>query len=241
MFNEKYNNRVEMFDLTHIFTLLFMLLVTILVVRFAVKNKSLKKDKIFRITLASILLMLEVVHAIWKVVKGEFDYTELPIWWFCSTTNFITIYYLYKNDKKVASIAIYYAFTGALFSLIFISMSYGPPHFRYFNYFYVHFGFLLAAIYFLMTKRIQIDLKTFIRSCIYLFSYTIVILIMDIILEANHFYLFESPVKEISDFFGIPLYTIFWLITIFILNTSWYLLISFIQNKKLNYLEISLH
>jgi uncharacterized membrane protein YwaF len=86
----------------------------------------------------------------------------------------------------------------------------------------VHYGFLLASLYYFITKRVEIKRKHFLKASLMLFIYTLLVLMADLLLKENWFYLFESPVKEISDFFGYPLYTILWLLAIFILISLWY-------------------
>lgn len=156
----------------------------------------------------------------------------IPLTGLCALTNVITIYALLFNKTKLFNYLIYYAMTGSMFALIFVDTTYGIPHFRYFHYFIVHYGFLLASLYYFITNRIQVTFKNYVIASIALFAYTMVILVADIILDVNWFYLFESPVKEISDFFGAPLYTILWIITIIILIFGWYLLLKGI--RKLN-------
>ena len=157
----------------------------------------------------------------------------LPLTGFCALTNVLTIYALLFHREKLFGYLIYYALTGSMFALIFVDTSYGIPHFRYFHYFIVHFGFLLASLYYLFTQRIQVTKKNFLIAVKMLIIYTLLVLIADSLLNENWFYLFESPVKEISDFFGYPLYTILWMIAIFILTTIWYVILRFLDKRKL--------
>ena len=233
MFNEYYNGQLSMFDTLHIITLIVLILIFVFVYLFKDKLSKPKNDKIFRISLGILLLVFESGFHLWTALNGGYSYHMLPLTGFCAMTNVLTIYALLFNKTHLFDYLIYYALTGSLFALIFVDTSYSIPHFRYFHYFIVHYGFLLASLYYFITKRIVITKKKYLIATISLFSYTMIVLIADLILEENWFYLFESPVKEISDFFGLPLYTILWIITIILLTSGWYILLKSIQKRHL--------
>ncbi len=225
MFNERFNNGLEMFNGLHMITLLFLIAITLVVFYyrdFLVKSKN---DRVFRYSLASLLLIFELGYHIWVLTKNEYSYTMIPLTGFCAMTNVLTIYALFFNKTKMFNILIYYAMTGSLFALLFVDTSYGIPHFRYFHYFIVHYGFLLASFYYAFTKKIEINRRNINIASIYLIIYTIIVLVVDLIVGENWFYFLESPVKEISDFFGSPWYTILWIITIYALLNVWYYLL----------------
>src|SRR5690606_8618854 len=141
---------------------------------------------------------------------------------------------LLSGKTKYFSYLIYFALTGAFFSLIFIDTKYAIPHFRYFHYFFVHFGFLLSSLYYFFINKIEINTKILFKAASILFCYSIVVLVFDIILDKNWFYLIENPVKEISDAIGRPWYTILWILTITFMIYLWYLLLSIIKKRKLD-------
>lgn len=222
MFNEAYNHQLSMFDVVHLLTLLSLGFIFLVIYLLRHHLSKPKHDKIFRITLGLILLIFESGFHLWTFTNGGYSYHMIPLTGFCAMTNVLTIYALLCNKTKLFNYLIYYAITGALFALIFVDTSYGIPHFRYFHYFIVHYGFLLASLYYFITKRVEIKRKHFLKASLMLFIYTLLVLMADLLLKENWFYLFESPVKEISDFFGYPLYTILWLLAIFILISLWY-------------------
>jgi hypothetical integral membrane protein (TIGR02206 family) len=197
-----------------------------------------KNDRLFRYILGYSLLVFEIGYHLWVLLDGVYTYTMIPLTGFCAMTNLLTIYALLFNKHKLFNYIIYYAFTGALFALLFVDTTYGPPHFRYFHYFIVHFGFLLASLYYFVTNRIELIMKNLFIASISLFSYTLLVLIVDLILDENWFYLFESPVKEISDAFGRPWYTILWILSIILLTFMWYLLLKFIKKGNVSKIEV---
>lgn len=232
MFNERFNNQLSMFDLLHLSTLFILIIIFIIIYLYKDKLSSPKNEKTFRYTLGFLLLSFELGYHIWVAMSGTYTIEMIPLTGFCAMTNVLTIYALLFNKTKLFNYIIYFALTGAMFALLFVDTSYSPPHFRYFHYFIVHYGFLLASLYYFVTNRIEIKLAYYIKASIALFSYTIFILIVNFILNENWFYLFESPVKEISDAFGSPWYTIFWIVSIIILIMIWYRLLRLIKRKR---------
>lgn len=232
MFDETLKGTLLMFSALHLITLITLVLIFLVIYRFKDTISKPKNDRMFRITLGIGLLLFETGFHLWVLFMGEYSYTMIPLTGFCALTNVLTIYALLSNKTKLFNYIIYYALTGALFALVFVDTDYGFPHFRYFHYFIVHYGFVLAALYFFITKRISITWKNYMISTSVLFSYTMVILIANLILKENWFYLFESPVKEISDFFGFPLYTVLWILSIVLLTFMWYVLLKRIQSKR---------
>lgn len=231
MFDETLKGNLSMFSVLHLITLLVLVLVFLVIYRFKDKLSKPKNDRIFRITLGFGLLLFEGGFHLWVLSKGNYTYTMIPLTGFCALTNVLTIYALLTNKTKMFNYIIYYALTGALFALVFVDTDYGVPHFRYFHYFIVHYGFLLASLYYLITKRISVNIRYYLTSSLILFIYTMLVLFANLILKENWFYLFESPVKVISDVFGLPLYTILWILTIILLTYLWYILLKFITRK----------
>lgn len=233
MFNEKYNNGLSMFNLGHLITLLILSILLVLIIIFSKKviNNS-KTDKVIRYITGSILLAMDIGYHIWIITRNAYSIDMIPFTGFCSLTNLLTVIYLFTNNKKMASIIVYYAVIGSFFSLIFVDTTYIFPHFRFIHYFFNHFVFLSASIYFYQKDRINLERKTFNKSSLYLISYTLILLVIDYIFNKNYFYLMESPVKEISDFFGKNLYGFLWIIFIYIFMNFWYCLFILIEKIK---------
>lgn len=232
MFNERFNHQLSMFNLLHISTLIILILIFMIIYLNKEKLSLPKNDKLFRYTLGCLLLVFELGYHIWVAISGTYTIDMIPLTGFCAMTNVLTIYALLCHKTKLFNYIIYFALTGAVFALLFVDIAHGPPHFRYFHYFIVHYGFLLASLYYFVTNRIDIKLMYYVKASILLFSYTIMILMVNSILNENWFYLFESPVKDISDAFGSPWYTILWIISIIILVYIWYVMLYVISNRK---------
>lgn len=234
MFNEDLNHKLEMFDGLHLGTLLLFLIIIVLFYIFREKIKNPRFEKVFRISLGSFLLVFEASYHIWVLSRDYYGLDMIPLTGFCALTNLFTALSLLTGKHKYFNYLIYYALTGALLSLVFIDTEYVFPHFRYFHYFFVHFGFLLASLYYYFINKIEFTKKNIHRASSSLFAYSMVVLIFDIILEKNWFYMLQNPVKEISDGLGAPWYTILWVLSITVVTYLWYLLLGWFKRVKIN-------
>lgn len=222
MFNEALNNQLEMFDSVHLTVLVIFTIIIILTFVFRNKLKSERSEKIFRISMGIFLLLTEVSYHIWIITKSAYQIDMLPLTGFCATTHLITVIALLTNKTKLFDYLIYYALTGAILSLVFVDTTFTFPHFRFLHYFFVHFGFLYASLYYYFTNRVDINIKKLHLSVLVVFIHALIILVFDLLLKRNWFYLIANPLKEISDALGLPWYTILWLLTIFALTYGWY-------------------
>ncbi len=233
MLNENLNHQLSMFDYQHLIVLSFFIIVIVLFYIFKDKISSKQFETRFRISLALFLLIFETLFHIWILSRGSYSLSMIPFTGYCAFVNLLTIITLLLNKPKWFNYLIYYALTGAFFSLVFVDMSFAFPHFRFFHYFLVHFGFLLASLYYYFTNKIEINYKNLFISTSFVFGYTIIILIVDLIFNQNWFYLFVNPVEEISAFFKVPWYTILWIIANIIFTLIWFSLLKVLYDKKI--------
>ena len=150
---------MEMFNLAHIITMIVF--VGLLILVFVYKNKIIRSkcaDLIFRMSLATFALVMEVTFHIWTYVTQGFDLIMLPLG-LCAMTNILTIIALYGNFGKIFRVTYYWALTGGLLSIVFVDMTYMPPHFRFFHFFLIHFYFIVAAIYFIGSGKVTLRTK----------------------------------------------------------------------------------
>ncbi len=214
MFDEKYNQDLSVFNTLHLITLAVLMTILVLFIVFKNYFKDSKREMIFRYSLASLMVLAEGGFHVWTIFNGGYGWDMIPFTGFCATTNLLTVIALYTDNKKVASVSIYYSIVGAFFALLFVDITYGPPHFRFFSFFIIHFGFLLANIHFYIQDKIYINKKYLTIAMVAMSSQSIILIILDLLFQKNWFYFMESPVKAVSDFFGQPWYAILWFATI---------------------------
>lgn len=214
MFDEKYSHDLSLFNSLHLITLGALMTILVLYIVFKKYFKDPKREMIFRYLLASLMVLAEGGFHIWSLTNGGYGWDMIPFTGFCATTNLLTVIALYTDNRKIASVSIYYAIVGSFFALLFVDITYGPPHFRFFSFFIVHFGFLLANVHFYIQDKLYVNRKYLTITAVAMSSQSILLIILNLLFQKNWFYFVESPVKDVSDFFGQPWYGILWFVTI---------------------------
>lgn len=181
-----------------------------------------KADKAFRFALGSLLLIFETVFHIWTAVSGGYSWDMFPPFGLCAITNLLTIIALFTDHRRIVEVTLYWGLCGAFFSIIFVDITYMPPHFRFFHYFLVHFGFALGGLYFVMTGKIRPTRKGVNRSCMILLVHSLLIYTLDIVFDKNWLYMKAPAISGLPEFLSGPLYTILWMLLIAGMINLWY-------------------
>lgn len=145
-----------------------------------------------------------------------------PPFGLCAITNLLTIIALFTNCRKIIEVTLYWGLCGAFFSIIFVDISYMPPHFRFFHYFLVHFGFALGGLYFVITGKIHPTRKGVNRSCMILLVHSLGIYALDTMFDKNWLYMRASAISGLPGFLSGPLYTVLWMLLIAGMINLWY-------------------
>ena len=222
MFNERYNAGMEMFNIAHVLVMIAFIL--LLVPLFIFKNKiadSKRADFIFRMCIATMALVLEVTFHVWTYTTQGFDLIMLPFG-LCAMTNILTIIALYGNFQKVFRITYYWALTGGILSILFVDMTYMPPHFRFFHFFIIHYYFIVAALYFVGSGKTKLRLRDLFISFGIVSVVGFSTFIAGFWIKTDWLFVRTSAVESISNIMGFPWYTMFWTFAVFLIFAIWH-------------------
>lgn len=222
MFNEKYSTGLEMFSAPHLIILAVCALVLVCTILFRKRLAAPKADKIFRYTLGGVLLTMETIFHIWTAVSGDYSWDMFPPFGLCAMTNLLTILALFTDNRKIVEVTLYWGLCGAFFSLIFVDITYMPPHFRFFHYFLVHFGFALGGLYFVITRKLRPTRKGVNRSCLILLVHSLILYPLDLLFHKNWLYMAEPAISGLPEVLSGPLYTGLWILLIAGMINLWY-------------------
>lgn len=236
IFDERYRDTLTPFSSTHIITLVVMFFLFLLFTQHQKTLQVSRNDKIFRYSMAFFLLTLELIYEVWIVLKKGFSIDMLPLH-LCDIINILTILALLTNNRKLASVVYYWALLGAVLAFISPSICYGPPHFRFFHYFLLHFGLVLSNLYLVLTDVKLINKKENNKSCLILFCSSFIIFLLDLLLDQNWMYMVKSPVERVNDFFPFPIYTVLWISMNIIIINIFYFVTKFFLRKDLTIIE----
>lgn len=193
MFNPALREPFEMFSVTHFIVLAVSLLLIALLLLSRKFLKNPKHQKIFRLTLGISLVVMEATYKIWVITESGFVFKDVIPLGLCALTARLTMIALIFNLDKLSRLILPWAFVGAVLSLIVVEVDFAFPHFRFFHYFYVHLGFLIGNLYFLITSDNKLKYKDILNSTYVLSIVSVFILIFNFIFISNHMFLNRLP------------------------------------------------
>ncbi|WP_313893553.1 TIGR02206 family membrane protein [Psychrobacillus sp.] len=169
------------------------------------KKWSIQKEKIRLIEriFALSLLMMEVLYHIWLYQSGSWNWSNsLPLE-LCSISLMMTIVLLWTGNKHIYDFVFYAGIGGALQAVATPVLDLSFPHFRYFHFFYVHFGIILTALYFTWVKGYRPTFKGIIKTMVALNILLPCVFALNIMLQGNYMFLKEKPTNgSLLDFLG---------------------------------------
>ena len=220
------------FGLLHISLILIIILGSVLIYIYRDKLRNYKHEKRVRYAMASFALLFEFSLYAWKIGNGIWTWEDgLPIG-VCGLTLYLAIIAMYTKKFSIFEIGIFWSF-GAVASVMFPDTPYSVDRFRFYQYMFGHMFFFLMYIYMIFVLEFVPTFKSFKKSYIVMFITAVTLLLINLILNTNFFYLVESDGTpfEIFEGNGQRLYLIGIYITVSLLMSIWYLPF-YVYNKK---------
>lgn len=193
MFDESLKT-FTMFSLSHAIAVGVFLSLYVLLVVFR-KSLSVRPRlcRILEITVAILMLFLQLGFYLWTFSIGEGSWELLPFG-VCHLSMYFTALALIFDSEKLFRFIFPWAFIGAILSLVVADLSYEFPHFRFLHYFGNHGLFLLANLYFIVVKRWKMTYRDLWVSGGILFAAAMVMrLFVNPLLGTNHMFMAELP------------------------------------------------
>jgi hypothetical integral membrane protein (TIGR02206 family) len=231
LFDERYARDFALFGWLHIVVLLVAAgsLVGLYYLRDRLKTPMV--GRIFRYSVATLIVTLEVVYQVWIASRDGFHWVEAVPLGLCAMMEWITVVALVFDLKGVVKVVLPWAFVGSLLSFIVVNMgtSYTFPHFRFFHYFGIHWLFLAGNLYYLFTERFRYVYRDLLRSTIWLAGVALVVLAIDLATHQNFMFLVDWPdeMDFVNQYIAFPLNTLLLILGAFILFNVFYLIFVF--------------
>lgn len=194
----------EMFSMTHFSTILVLgCLITLLFM--TRMNWSIQMEKMLLIErlFALSLLLMEVFYHVWLFQAGRWNWSNsLPLE-LCSISLVMTIVLLCTGNKHVYDFVFYAGIGGALQAVATPVLDLSFPHFRYFHFFYTHFGIIVTALYFTWVKGYRPTFKGIIKTMVALNILLPIINGVNTFFQGNYMFLRSKPANgSLLDFLG---------------------------------------
>ncbi|MEK4487213.1 TIGR02206 family membrane protein [Psychrobacillus sp. FSL H8-0484] len=194
----------EMFSMTH-FSSILVLVCLIFLLYLTRKKWSIKMEKMLLIErlFALSLLLMEVLYHVWLFQADRWNWSNsLPLE-LCSISLVMTIFLLCTGNKHVYDFVFYAGIGGALQAVATPVLDLSFPHFRYFHFFYTHFGIIATALYFTWMKGYRPTFKGIIKTMVALNVLLPIIYGVNTFFQGNYMFLRSKPTNgSLLDFLG---------------------------------------
>ncbi|MFC1770472.1 TIGR02206 family membrane protein [Candidatus Margulisiibacteriota bacterium] len=198
------NGNFELFSLSHILTLVFIVLFNIAIIIWLKKTKNQKVLHYFEYGWAALLIGQELASYIWlKSVDAWSIQTSLPLH-LCGVGLILAAIMLINKNYFLFEITYFWGFAGSIQALLTPDLTPYPfPHFVYIQFFVCHAAIITAVLYMVFIKKYRPTLKSILKVAIVTNLYMIFIAGFNLITNANYLYICHKPQgASLLDFFG---------------------------------------
>jgi len=196
--------RFEMFSGVHMMMVLLLVILALLLFIFRRKLSvfSAKRQLIARLVAVS-LLFIDILYHVWLIQSDRWQLSNsLPLE-LCSLSLLLTIVLLWTGNRKIYPFVFFAGIGGALQAIATPVLDIGYPHFRFFHFFYTHFGIILTALYFTLVRGYRPTFKGVLYTLLFLNLLLPVIIWVNKLVDGNYMFLQRKPSSgSILDFLG---------------------------------------
>jgi hypothetical integral membrane protein (TIGR02206 family) len=215
---------LEFFSFWHIFQILFSALIIFLIYRYRNQIREFKYEKYIRYGSTVLGLLFFISVQTLAILEGEWTLAHnLPLN-LCTISALGSAYLISSKNEKVFNVMYFWGF-GAVLSVLFPDMAFGPDRYRYWEFFLAHELFMFSYLYLIFVHGFKPGVKEMLKSSLILFILAMVfILPIDLLLDANYMFLLDhggTPLSIIHPLGPIP-YLIGVVIVMFIVENIWY-------------------
>ncbi|MGB3607296.1 MAG: TIGR02206 family membrane protein [Psychroserpens sp.] len=195
-------SRVEILSVEHLLPIIISIVVAVVLITTATRFSSEKKQRTIHYIALFISVFVIVFH-LYHIVFKTYDFkTDLPLY-LCSLLGLLVPIYTYYQKYWMFEILLFWIIAGTLQGVITPDISEGFPSFDYFRYWIVHLGLLLVIFYSIFVFKLKPKLRSVLKSFLALQIYVIAMVIINVALDANYFYLNRKPESaSLLDYFG---------------------------------------
>ncbi|RSD25095.1 TIGR02206 family membrane protein [Mesobacillus subterraneus] len=197
-------NVFQLFSPAHIVTLLVFLLFIFLLFFFRKRLREPGINQAARISLFLVLVLSEVSLQVWLWWSGYWTYQySLPLH-LSSISLILSAVLLLTKQYRLFEFTYFVGVGSALQAMITPDISlYTFPHYRYVHFFVSHGGTVVANLFMVFVEGYRPTRKSIWRAFLWLNAYTVVVFIVNFLIEGNYMYISEKPVNpSLIDYLG---------------------------------------
>jgi hypothetical integral membrane protein (TIGR02206 family) len=183
----------RLFSPSHLIALSVVVFVNLSLV-YSRRNSSPQARRVFRYSLAVLLLLNETAWHLWIWTTGQWTIqTMLPLH-LCSVFVFLSAIMLVTKSYAIYEFAYFLGVGGAAQALLTPNVGiYGFPHFRFFQIFISHGSIVTAAIYMTVVEQYRPYWKSLLRVAVWTNLYMLFVGMVNVLIGSNYMFIAHKP------------------------------------------------
>lgn len=190
------------FSQTHIATLIFSLGFLILLIVVG-RNLTRQQNLLIGRCLSVFLSLTVILFIVFHIQFERFDIAvDLPLS-ICNLFAFTAPLLFWNPNPKRMEVVYFAVMSGTFQAIITPDLYVGFPTYGFFKYWISHVGLVIIVIHYLLSFQLRPRAKGIFITFVWLNLYLMIIVPINLLLDANYFYLMEKPINpSILDLFG---------------------------------------
>jgi len=183
----------QLFGAAHLIGLALVFAIN-LYIAYTRNRSSLRARRLFRYTLAAILVLNELAWHAWNYFTGQWTFQTMLPFHLCSLLVWISAYMLATKNFTIYEFVYFLGIGGATQALLTPDAGiYGFPHFRFFQAIISHGAIVTAAIYMTLVEGFRPYWRSILRVAAWGNVYMLVIFVFNQLTGSNYLFIAHKP------------------------------------------------
>ncbi|WP_129688249.1 TIGR02206 family membrane protein [Gottfriedia acidiceleris] len=194
----------RLFSLDHLLTIGIILILGVLLFVFRKQIQKSGKERLFRFSLAFLLLASESFYHIWLVYENSWSLkSALPLE-LSDIAVILAIVMLLTNSYRLFQFMYFAGLGSSIQAIVTPDLDhFSFPHFRYFEFFVSHGGVVLACLFMVFASKYRPTIRSMWVTILIVNLYAACIFFINKTLGANYMYLMKKPkTASLLDYLG---------------------------------------
>jgi len=188
-----------LFGTSHIISIVVAILLAIFIPTFAKKKLSERHQHILGGVIGYCVMSSYLLWTILEIIAGTFDVKlHLPIH-LCRMANLLVPFIMVFKSYLFYEVLYFWGLSGMLQAIITPDIAAGYPHFQFFRFWFAHQGMIIALVYATVVYGMRPSLKSVWKAMIALNIFLLLSVVVNLLLDANYFWICGKPTNEIGD------------------------------------------
>jgi len=189
----------EMFGSQHLWALSISLVLFIAIPIYAKQKLNPSQQDRFGAVIGFLVMGNYIVWVGLELIAGTFDLKLHLPFHLCRFANLIIPFVMLKKNFRVYEVLYFWGFSGMFQAAITPDISQAFPHFHFIRFWIGHNGLILALIYATVVYEMKPTIISLKRAFIGLNAFFLLTIPVNLILDANYFWIRGKPVNDLGE------------------------------------------